>query len=130
MEDFDWIKEYEVIPDLDNNMSFDGVKLIVPRGLVLVKYNGVTHLEFLPSKAKQTKLSVFLREKFYEGRRVHIPLFPKMELEVVEKKYHTTVKFYWCGIKRLFCFELPMSNVKDLYKNNAIRLTTQKNTIL
>lgn len=51
MKDFDWIIEHKIIPDLDINMSFDGVELIVPTSLCVVEYNGVIHLEMLPKKS-------------------------------------------------------------------------------
>lgn len=147
MKDFDWIIEHEVVPDLDDNLSFDGIKVIVPRSLVLVEYDGVLHLEGFPKVAKQTKLKDFLKDKFYVGkndRRKVVPMLPKMKLELVENRNYmpdslwdklsqkqkdelTTVKFYWM---RRFCFELTISNVKNLYKNHCIRLTTKKNPLL
>jgi hypothetical protein len=147
MKDFDWIIDHQVIPDLDDNLTFDGIKVIVPRSLVLVEYDGVLHLEGFPRVAKQTKLRHFLINKIYNGKPVHIPLLPRMSLEVVEnrncipdvywdnltqeqKDKMTTVKFYYFGFQSLFCFELTMKNVKELYKNNMIRLNYTKNPIL
>jgi hypothetical protein len=153
MKDFDWIIEHEVVPDLDNNLSFDGITVIVPRSLLLVEYDGVLHLEGFPKVAKQVRLRKFLQDNFYEGKRVHIPFLPRMELKVVENRNYipdnlweklsqeqrdklTTVRFYWRGVSKLkrntvlFCFELTMKNVKELYKNNMIRLNYWKNPVL
>ena len=73
--------------------------------------------------------------KVVENRN-YIPdnLWEKLSQEQKDKL--TTVKFYWRGVSKLkrntvlFCFKLTMKNVKELYKNNMIRLNYWKNPVL
>jgi hypothetical protein len=147
MNGFDWIEEHQVIPDLNDNLSFDSVTLTVPRHLCVKEGNPISHVQWYDSIEHKIKISQLIQKKFYRGERVGVPFYLRMKLKVKENRNYipdnvwdsmsqyqkdklTTVKFYWNGLESLMCFELSIDNVKELYNKNQIRLTMLKNPIL
>jgi hypothetical protein len=138
MDPFDWIREHDIVPDLNINESFDGVKVLVSRGLRIRDYEYGHQLKLFPTPTSIGTVVKFFRKKglptnFWYFRvtlkiikpQVNVPknVYNKLSKETIDDL--TVVQFLWRG--SIPVFQMPISDLKSFYQNQQIRLNLYPN---